>query len=81
MNGDEYTPAPGTLSPKTAFVTGATGFLGLNLIAQLTALGWNVLALHRTQSNLQYLKLLSRPTGRGQYRGRRVARTRSARRR
>ena len=56
MNGDEYTPASGTRSPKTAFVTGATGFLGLNLIAQLTALGWNVLALHRAQSKLQYLK-------------------------
>lgn len=49
MNGDERTP-------KTAFVTGATGFLGLNLIAQLTDLGWQVSALHRAQSNLQYLQ-------------------------
>jgi nucleoside-diphosphate-sugar epimerase len=40
----------------TAFVTGATGFLGLNLVAHLTELGWNVIALHRAQSNLTYLK-------------------------
>jgi dihydroflavonol-4-reductase len=44
------------LLPQTAFVTGATGFLGLNLVAQLTALGWKVVALHRAQSNLTYLK-------------------------
>jgi dihydroflavonol-4-reductase len=55
MNGDEHASTSGTFSPETAFVTGATGFLGLNLVAQLTALGWKVLALHRAQSNLQYL--------------------------
>jgi dihydroflavonol-4-reductase len=43
-------------SPRIAFVTGATGFLGLNLIGQLTQLGWQVVALHRATSNLTYLK-------------------------
>ena len=39
-----------------AFVTGATGFIGLNLIEQLTAAGWNVVALHRQSSDLTYLQ-------------------------
>ena len=58
MTDDEYTAAGthSTVSPKTAFVTGATGFLGLNLIGQLTDLGWKVFALHRTSSNLKYLQ-------------------------
>jgi len=41
---------------KTAFVTGATGFLGLNLVQLLTERGWAVTALHRPSSNLTYLK-------------------------
>jgi dihydroflavonol-4-reductase len=41
---------------KTAFVTGATGFFGLNLIAQLTRVGWDVVALHRASSDLTYLR-------------------------
>ena len=41
---------------KTAFVTGGTGFLGLNLIRQLTEQGWAVTALHRASSDLTYLK-------------------------
>jgi dihydroflavonol-4-reductase len=41
---------------KTAFVTGGTGFLGLNLIQQLTEQNWNVTALHRPSSNLSYLQ-------------------------
>src|SRR5260370_37302347 len=45
-----------SMNPRTAFVTGATGFLGLNLVAHLTEIGWTVLALHRAQSNLTYLK-------------------------
>jgi nucleoside-diphosphate-sugar epimerase len=44
---------------RTAFVTGATGFLGLNLVEQLTQSGWKVIALHRRQSNLTYLKRFS----------------------
>src|SRR3954451_23508421 len=41
---------------RTAFVTGATGFLGLNLVEQLTGLGWTAVALHRPTSDLTYLK-------------------------
>lgn len=41
---------------KTAFVTGATGFLGLNLVQQLVEDGWNATALHRASSNLTYLR-------------------------
>ncbi len=41
---------------RTAFVTGATGFLGLNLVSLLTEQGWKVTALHRPSSDLTYLK-------------------------
>ena len=41
---------------KSAFVTGATGFLGINLVQQLLSDGWKVTALHRKTSNLSYLK-------------------------
>ncbi len=41
---------------RRAFVTGATGFLGLNLVEQLTASGWDVVALHRATSDLTYLR-------------------------
>uniref|UniRef100_A0A7S2DXC6 NAD-dependent epimerase/dehydratase domain-containing protein n=1 Tax=Helicotheca tamesis TaxID=374047 RepID=A0A7S2DXC6_9STRA len=41
---------------KTAFVTGGTGFLGINLIKLLDEEGWKVTALHRKSSNLTYLK-------------------------
>lgn len=40
---------------KTAFVTGSTGFLGLNLIELLLEKGWKVYALHRKSSDLTYL--------------------------
>lgn len=33
-----------------AFVTGSTGFVGLNLVSQLIADGWDVVALHRPTS-------------------------------
>lgn len=33
-----------------AFVTGSTGFVGLNLVSQLAADGWDVVALHRSTS-------------------------------
>ncbi|MGH9675774.1 MAG: NAD-dependent epimerase/dehydratase family protein, partial [Candidatus Acidiferrum sp.] len=41
---------------RTAFVTGANGFLGVNLVEQLMAGKWRVIALHRRQSDLTYLK-------------------------
>jgi len=41
---------------RTAFVTGATGFLGLNLVQHLTEQGWAVTALHRPSSHLTYLR-------------------------
>jgi dihydroflavonol-4-reductase len=41
---------------KAAFVTGGTGFLGVNLVEQLTSSGWDVTALHRASSDLTYLK-------------------------
>ncbi len=40
---------------RTAFVTGGTGFVGLNLIQKLMAEGWDVTALHRSSSDLTYL--------------------------
>lgn len=40
---------------RTAFVTGGTGFLGINIIDALLAEGWAVTALHRTTSDLKYL--------------------------
>ena len=41
---------------RTAFVTGGTGFVGLNLIDELLKQGWQVTALHRPSSDLTYLK-------------------------
>jgi dihydroflavonol-4-reductase len=40
---------------RTAFVTGSTGFLGLNMVEQLVAAGWRVLALHRPTSDVTLL--------------------------
>jgi len=40
---------------KVAFVTGATGFVGQNLVEELLGQGWDVIALHRPQSNLSGL--------------------------
>jgi nucleoside-diphosphate-sugar epimerase len=39
-----------------ALVTGATGFLGLNIVRELTAAGWDVVALHRPRSDLKHLR-------------------------
>lgn len=41
---------------KTALVTGATGFLGLNITKKLVQDGWNVHAIVRNQSKLLLLK-------------------------
>ena len=45
------TTDPVPASGRTAFVTGATGFLGLNLVEQLCGAGWRVTALHRMESD------------------------------
>lgn len=42
------------MTDRTAFVTGATGFVGVNLVKALKAVGWRVIALHRPTSNLKY---------------------------
>ena len=44
------------MANKTAFVTGGTGFIGLNLVEHLTQTGWEVVALHRPNSRLTYLQ-------------------------
>lgn len=41
---------------KTAFVTGATGFVGLNLVDELVDQGWDVIAMHRPQSDVSPLQ-------------------------
>jgi len=43
------------MAERSAFVTGGTGFLGLNLIEQLTAQDWQVTALHRPSSDVRLL--------------------------
>lgn len=40
---------------KTAFVTGGSGFIGVNLVKELLEQGWEVTALHRPTSDLTYL--------------------------
>lgn len=40
---------------KKAFVTGATGFLGLNLVEELCSAGYEVTAFHRPTSDLRFL--------------------------
>ncbi|MDH5491891.1 MAG: NAD-dependent epimerase/dehydratase family protein, partial [Myxococcales bacterium] len=42
----------------SAYVSGATGFVGLNLIERLRADGWEVHAIHRESSDLRYLSPL-----------------------
>ena len=43
------------MTGKTAFVTGASGFIGVNLVKQLGEAGWSVIAMHRETSDLTYL--------------------------
>ena len=45
---------------RAAFVTGGTGFVGLNLVKELMIRGWDVTALHRPSSDLKLLKRLDR---------------------
>jgi nucleoside-diphosphate-sugar epimerase len=40
----------------SAFVTGGTGFVGLNLIQQLRSRHWDVTACHRQSSNLELIR-------------------------
>jgi dihydroflavonol-4-reductase len=42
--------------PRTAFVTGGTGFLGRHVVEQLAEAGWRVMALHREASDIRHLK-------------------------
>ena len=44
------------MTGKTAFVTGASGFIGTNLVKQLGEAGWQVIAMHRETSDLTYLR-------------------------
>ena len=41
---------------RAAFVTGATGFVGLNMVKELMIRGWDVTALHRPSSDLKFVK-------------------------
>jgi dihydroflavonol-4-reductase len=43
-------------SGRAAFVTGGTGFVGLNMVKELMIRGWDVTALHRRSSELKLLK-------------------------
>src|SRR6202012_4523734 len=43
-------------SGRAAFVTGGTGFVGLNLVKELMIRGWDVTALHRDSSDLKLQK-------------------------
>src|SRR5258708_1036103 len=43
-------------SGRAACVTGATGFVGLNMVKELMIRGWDVTALHRPSSDLKLLK-------------------------
>ncbi len=56
QNGEAQEGQPEGRPGRTAFVTGATGFLGLNLVEQLVGSGWQVFALHRPSSDLTMLK-------------------------
>lgn len=46
------------MSERTAFVTGATGFLGLHLVEQLKQRDWRVVALRRSGSDVRLLDRL-----------------------
>lgn len=43
-------------APKHAFVTGATGFLGRNLVEQLAERGWKITAIYRDKARFEALR-------------------------
>ena len=43
------------MSQRNAYVTGGTGFIGINLIKKLLDQGWNVTTLHRKSSDISRL--------------------------
>jgi len=43
-----------------AFVTGPTGFLGINLLQHLAKEGWDIIAFHRPTSDLSEVKKIAR---------------------
>ncbi len=53
------------MSARTAFVTGASGFLGLNLVEELLEQGWRVVALHRDPAAAERLARLGSEPARG----------------
>jgi dihydroflavonol-4-reductase len=50
------TPRMPPSSARAAFVTGGTGFVGLNMVKELMIRGWDVTALHRPSSDVKLLK-------------------------
>ena len=44
---------------RTAFVTGASGFVGSNLCEELLAQGWRVIAMHRASVDPGHLAELA----------------------
>lgn len=44
------------MTQRNAYVTGGTGFIGINLVRFLIQQNWNVTALHQKSSDISYLK-------------------------
>ena len=44
------------MTKRKAFVTGGTGFVGVNVILELLKQDWDVVALHRASSDLTFIK-------------------------
>jgi len=56
MRASSESSSPLSERATRAFVTGGTGFVGLNLIQELRARGWDVTACHRQSSNLDLIR-------------------------